>query len=921
MDDKIIESFFTWVEENESDSTFIVSFESCENSILKFSIDESEVTINFKSKTCSTRSKERSLKKWIDHLGHSLTSVPTDFLDYFTEIFAQYTEFKEFSSEEEESEDNYTQQILEVIIEDKSKSLSEPDSGIPGVSLSFYKNHFVYKEAEEAVRYLAQTIERCPRLKYSLNIRNNQAFCNVRLEIDLAFLEINESVMVMLGLNYENPLVVSCSVSDIRLSQTLLYDEWTPSLLGFLEFEVLQAGFSESYGCRTYIKGRVNKYRENMYNLLNKTNQLGPLSSLSRENSTEVNVPNPGIIDKLMAFGFGRKKALDALEQSKNNEEKALEMLLNDTNNIGKGELSSSIITCNNFFYNLLFYLRDRIQNCTNYCYICYKRHTVDSVRLRPCSAEICEFRFEEISGVSLYAEISNNPEFVLLDLSLAAESAASGRSHTVFEPFPSFLLKKNQIRGKSGFLSGKYSTDMDQNKDIQKLKELAAHMPVISTLKTLTQDEISCRDFISSQIPNGIEVYKLMRYIVATNRLNLIQLKEEDCISKLKDGISQYLVTNHPPETLKQFANRKKKHGSFFAFHGSAIENWYSILRNGIRNLSNTHMMTAGAAYGAGVYCAENFNTSLGYCRFGVSSPGTWPYSILQGKACMAIIEVIKQEKFNKGSGIYVVQNDKDIIIRYLLILSNNSFGLNTTAEELKLEDHYRLINEKYLKASVDRQRQRIEKVIKKSKENEKAGERPKKPAEEVKFSPEEEEKLKAIEDKFSGHGSITANKRLMQEYKYLASSKECKGLTVEFEESNIYVWNIRVDVKKFEVNKDLKEDFKKYCKSYNREAEIVFEMRFDSNYPFSPPFLRVIRPRFAFRTGHVTVGGSICMQSITRSGWIPVRTVESIFIEILFNMAEGGARLDVNGSAADYNFGEAQEAFKRVAREHGWL
>ncbi len=39
------------------------------------------------------------------------------------------------------------------------------------------------------------------------------------------------------------------------------------------------------------------------------------------------------------------------------------------------------------------------------------------------------------------------------------------------------------------------------------------------------------------------------------------------------------------------------------FLFHGSGSENWYSILRNGIRVLSNTKYMTAGAAMGAGVY------------------------------------------------------------------------------------------------------------------------------------------------------------------------------------------------------------------------------------------------------------------------------------------------------------------------------
>lgn len=55
--------------------------------------------------------------------------------------------------------------------------------------------------------------------------------------------------------------------------------------------------------------------------------------------------------------------------------------------------------------------------------------------------------------------------------------------------------------------------------------------------------------------------------------------------------------------------------------------------------------MMTTGAAYGAGVYCAENMNTSIGYTRM---SQGNciWPYATLSTppKACMAMIECIKK-------------------------------------------------------------------------------------------------------------------------------------------------------------------------------------------------------------------------------------------------------------------------------------
>ena len=49
--------------------------------------------------------------------------------------------------------------------------------------------------------------------------------------------------------------------------------------------------------------------------------------------------------------------------------------------------------------------------------------------------------------------------------------------------------------------------------------------------------------------------------------------------------------------------------------------------------------MMTAGAASGAGVYTAENSNTSVGYCRVQNSTNNGWPYSILNSCGCIAIV------------------------------------------------------------------------------------------------------------------------------------------------------------------------------------------------------------------------------------------------------------------------------------------
>jgi len=107
------------------------------------------------------------------------------------------------------------------------------------------------------------------------------------------------------------------------------------------------------------------------------------------------------------------------------------------------------------------------------------------------------------------------------------------------------------------------------------------------------------------------------MRYILATNRSSIRRLEPEEYF-KLpdanKDMFYQYVLISQDPRKERTFNMLKKKHGSFFCFHGSSMENWYSILRNGLRNLSNTSLMTAGAAYGQGIYASSNYHTSYGY-------------------------------------------------------------------------------------------------------------------------------------------------------------------------------------------------------------------------------------------------------------------------------------------------------------------
>lgn len=150
--------------------------------------------------------------------------------------------------------------------------------------------------------------------------------------------------------------------------------------------------------------------------------------------------------------------------------------------------------------------------------------------------------------------------------------------------------------------------------------------------------------------------------------------------------------------------------------------------------------------------------------------------------------------------------------------------------------------------------------------------------------------------------------------------------GWYIDFENvENLFQWIVELHT--FDPDLPLAKDMKKAG-----VTSVVLEVRFGKDYPFSPPFVRVIRPKFLpFMSGgggHVTIGGALCMELLTSNGWTPATSVEAVFVSIKMAMSSTDprpARLNSISSAklaagADYGAGEALDAFERAARTHGW-
>jgi len=147
-------------------------------------------------------------------------------------------------------------------------------------------------------------------------------------------------------------------------------------------------------------------------------------------------------------------------------------------------------------------------------------------------------------------------------------------------------------------------------------------------------------------------------------------------------------------------------------------------------------------------------------------------------------------------------------------------------------------------------------------------------------------------------------------------------KALEIEMVDDSLYHWTVKMHSDGFPEDCALRKELRQFGAQHpSGESAVVMDVQFPDTYPMSPPFIRVVRPRFQMHTGHITIGGSVCMQLLTPSGWLPSVSLENVFVSIRSEMIEGGGHIDMETSGRDYSMSEAREAFNRVARRYGWL
>ncbi|KAL8935641.1 MAG: hypothetical protein Q9216_005322 [Gyalolechia sp. 2 TL-2023] len=476
-----------------------------------------------------------------------------------------------------------------------------------------------------------------------------------------------------------------------------------------------------------------------------------------------------------------------------------------------------------------------------------------------------------------------------------------------------------------------------------------------------------------------------ILRWIIASNRSCIVEVDHiegetsrasEERVSGMSRWM-QFRFAQGAPDKEQRFiqsirdVTANAQYPTQYAWHGSPLHNWHSIVREGL------HFQHAanGRAFGHGVYHATDVHTSLGYSMTHRYQDGPdckaydrWPHSQLKISQAVALNEIVNAPaQFVSSSPHLVVAQLDWIQTRYLFVKINSSvkFDPDVQPREVFPQDPA------YTPFGTDRTKIVIP-MTALSKSRRPLSKRTQNGDKKIKLARGSEIDtaialsddtdfedlqilLSDVEERHTNpsqrgsHGTPLTDfvpgshyhqtLPLLEAPSYATSmatkalQRELNG-TLKIQDarpahelgwyinreliSNMYQWII--ELHSFESHLPLAKDLKD-----KNLLSVVMEVRFGKDYPMSPPFVRIIRPRFlsfmAGGGGHVTAGGALCMELLTNSGWSAVSNMESVLLQVRLALSSTDpqpARLEP-GRTRDYGVGEAIEAYIRACHTHG--
>uniref|UniRef100_A0A8C6WVD4 Poly [ADP-ribose] polymerase n=1 Tax=Neogobius melanostomus TaxID=47308 RepID=A0A8C6WVD4_9GOBI len=352
------------------------------------------------------------------------------------------------------------------------------------------------------------------------------------------------------------------------------------------------------------------------------------------------------------------------------------------------------------FLVQIIKFAEQRLLTLHEYCVICDERHVFQNgPLLKPavCTRELCVFSFYTLGVMSEATdEVATGAEVIDLLVAMCRAALESKRKSIIFDPYPSIVDPCNPKT--LAFTPKRKSYD-----------RLQAALDSVLLVRQLSQGPY-CD--IKKQLDEVDHLaHPLLQWILASNRSHIVKLPQNRHL-RFMHTPHQFLLISSPPYKEVRFQMARKLYGSTFAFHGSHIENWHSILRNGLVNASYTKLQLHGAAYGKGIYLSPNSGISFGYSEMGygqhnlpskeelinkynrinrlTEEPAHGRFLKSKNINCVALCEVVLSKELQQHGNIWVCPVPDHVCTRFLFVYENGQIGdvhIDTQDEEIHNE------------------------------------------------------------------------------------------------------------------------------------------------------------------------------------------------------------------------------------------
>ncbi|KAJ7187359.1 hypothetical protein C8R46DRAFT_880049 [Mycena filopes] len=716
-------------------------------------------------------------------------------------------------------------------------------------------------------------------------------------------------------------------------------------------------------------------------------------------------------------WGVYRKEIL-AADKAETREERGGTLPHDPLRALGKGEDV-------NLPYVAFCYLVRRLTLCTRYCLVCHYKLNTEFEALKPyvCDRPLCTYQYYAHNrGASLEYEIIHNPETVDMLVSLTYCSAAEGAldeplpvgmalrvpppdQARITAPAPTHPHYGHQQAPPPPPVNVEYVVGTDGLVDFDTLPITHMRASIAGLIDTLPSIDDMKRHLERKVKPgkskprlkemeNGTVLpaaWKVLRWCVAscTAYLEEMSSSEDQRIQGLDASWRQFRFSVGAPDAEAKFMKAQqmaittdanaKRYPSLYAFHGSALKNWHSIIRHGLWYKT----VVNGRAFGDGVYLAKESQTSMGH--YAAAGRACWRKSKLGPTSCTALAEVVNlPSQFVSSSPHYVLKDTEWIMCRYLLVKGLEA-PLADSALKKKKKDKAPIpfvkldptqattLMGKALQVPqpghqiAELVSDRMQELVDEDHDETDAyifADRPPPEVEVIDVTDDDEPTPVPAKGKGKGKGAAPPKGPPKDDWKHdeayvqrtlemmmsppldstpsstMAVQRELKAMLKEQDKAmvsagglkelgwymppdlvgdNLFQWI--VEMHSFDETLPIAKDLKR-----EKINSIIFEIRFPSTYPIGPPFFRIITPRFLpfihGGGGHVTGGGSICMDLLTSDGWLPSYSISAVLMQIklaISNLDPRPARLASNWNSP-YAVSEALAGFKRAAATHNW-